>query len=126
MQEVVAEACAGALGETVRELQKTLDYVRMQFAAIQPQRVCLLGDAAAVANLPEVLQGRLNLPVDIWRPAGWEHERQPQTAARGAEDVASAAHFAQEDCATGRGPVAELEAAGLAAAISLSALAWES
>ncbi len=126
VQEVVGEACAGALGETVREIQKTLDYVRMQFAAIQPQRLCLLGDAAAVANLPELLQHRLNLPVDIWRPAGWVDGQQTESVARGTEDLAQAAHVAREDCAPGEGSPPAPRPACLAAAISLSALARES
>lgn len=126
VQEVAGEACAAALGEIVGELRKTLDYVRMQFAAIQPQRLCLMGEAAAVANLPELLQGRLNLPVDIWRPAGWELAHQADSFARQAADMVPAANVAPGDGHPREGPPAELPLACLAAAISLSALAWES
>jgi len=138
VQEVVGEACEGALKQVSHELQKTLDYVRMQFAAIQPKRLCLLGDGAAVRNLPAALQQRLNLPVDIWRPAGWMDDRPGAGTLRGPDDdtpaqelapveqlaqaerLASAADDSAAACPGVSSP------ACLAAAIALSTLVRES
>jgi len=126
VQEAIDELCGQTLEETAEELTKSLEFVRMQFAAVQPQRLCLLGDAAAVANLPRVLEQRLGLPVDVWRPADWL-PAEPAGGRIGSQpDAKPAVGAASAEAGDETPPQLDRRPACLAAAITLSALAWES
>lgn len=66
-QEVIAEVASGQLNELAQELEKTISYVRMQYSALTPGRLCLLGGGGTVKNVTRALSERLGLPVETWR-----------------------------------------------------------
>jgi Tfp pilus assembly PilM family ATPase len=99
LQTIVAEAGAEQLNEIAEELRKTMAYLRMQFAALFPQQICLMGAGAGVRNVAGFLSRETGINVELWRLP-----------------VAVAAPR----------PVLESGAEPLGIAVALSALAWVS
>ncbi len=67
IQEVIAEVTAGRLNEMAEELEKTLSYLRMQYAEILPEQLCLFGEGATVRNVAAFLSEKVGLPAQAWR-----------------------------------------------------------
>ena len=67
LQEVIAEVGAEPLSEMVEELNKTISYLRMQYAGILPERLCLFGEGATIRNVTTFLSKKVGLPIDVWR-----------------------------------------------------------
>ncbi|MBN2477595.1 MAG: hypothetical protein JXB62_23510 [Pirellulales bacterium] len=103
IQEVIAEVAAGGLHEMAEELKKTVSYLRMQYPAIVPRRLCLLGDGAGMQHVTAFLADKVGLPVDTWRlpPPSDDHREPDRDGAREPSAV-------------------------LGTAVALSALAWAS
>jgi Tfp pilus assembly PilM family ATPase len=70
IQEVVAEATASRLDEVAEELKKTISYFQTQYGEETLERLCLVGDGAAVENVSAHLSGEVGLPVDLWQLPG--------------------------------------------------------
>lgn len=97
LRVVISNAVAAPLNAVVRELNRTLAFLRSQRPALSPQKLWLFGGGAAVKNITGFLEPRIQVPVDMWRLE--DTNIQNQTAV---------------DCPAGI----------LAPAIAASALAW--
>jgi Tfp pilus assembly PilM family ATPase len=67
VQRVIAEVTAPALNEMADELKKTVSYLRAQYPAVAPDRLCLLGGGATARNVTPLLSAKVKLPVELWR-----------------------------------------------------------
>jgi Tfp pilus assembly PilM family ATPase len=97
LKVVISNAVAAPLSAVVRELNRTLVFLKSQRPALSPQRLWLFGGGAAVKNITGLLGPRIGVPVDIWRLENMNLQNQTAT-----------------DCPAGI----------LAPAIAASALAW--
>ncbi len=88
IQDVIAEIATGSLGEVAEELTKTISFLQMQYPKILPQRLCLFGDGATLANVTPLFTEKVGLPTDVWRLPDDQHQDQtslpPQTNQLGA------------------------------------------
>ena len=67
VQTAIREVTVPQLGELAEELNRTISFVRMRYAAIVPQRVCLFGEGATVRNVAAHVSERIGLPAEVWR-----------------------------------------------------------
>jgi len=67
IQAAIREVTVPPLNELAEELNRTISFVRMRYAAIVPQRVCLFGEGATVRNVAAHVSERIGLPVEVWR-----------------------------------------------------------
>ncbi len=98
IQRAIAEVTAGKIDEMVEELKRTISYLEVQQKEIVPQRICLLGDGAAVRGIATALSSKVGVAVDLWEL--------PHTRQRSRD-------------------VSQPPAAALGIAATLSALVWE-
>lgn len=70
IQDVILEITAQQLNETVHEVKKTVHYLKMQYPALVPQRLCLLGGGATIKNVCSFLPPKLGMPVELWHLPG--------------------------------------------------------
>lgn len=97
VQDVIGEVAAKVLDGIVEELKRTLAYLASLDASNVPDSICLLGEGAAVRNLPAYLSAKADLSMWNWGLPGME-----------------------------RHSVSEPHHPLLAVACALSSLAWES
>jgi len=67
LQAAVREVTVHPLNELAEELNRTLSFVRARYAAVEPRRVCLFGEGAAMRNVAVHVSERIGLPVEVWR-----------------------------------------------------------
>ncbi len=86
IQDVIAEIATGSLSEVAEELTKTISFLQMQYPKLLPQRLCLFGDGATLANVTPLLTEKVGLPTDVWRLPDGEDQADlpPQTNQLGA------------------------------------------
>ena len=86
IQDVIAEIATGPLSEVAKELTKTISFLQMQYPKVLPQRLCLFGDGATLANVTPSLAEKVGLPTDVWRLPDEEDQASlpPQTNQLGA------------------------------------------
>jgi Tfp pilus assembly PilM family ATPase len=65
-QAAIADAASDTLGELIRQVKRTLQFMETQRRHLQPTEVWLLGGGASLRNVgPHVAQA-LQLPVHVW------------------------------------------------------------
>jgi type IV pilus assembly protein PilM len=62
----ISEAAASSLGELVRQISRTLQFMEMQRRHLQPSAIWLLGGGASLKNVGPCLSQVLSLPVHIF------------------------------------------------------------
>lgn len=67
IQGAIREVTAPLLSELAEELRRTLAYVRMKYAALVPERLCLFGEGATVKHVAAAVSERIGLPAEVWR-----------------------------------------------------------
>ena len=97
IQDVVGEIVAEHLDGIADELKRTLSYLSSLGSRNAPDSICLLGEGAAIRNLPQCLSARIDSSIWSWNLPGTAQLR-----------------------------LSEPPAALLAVATALSSLAWES
>lgn len=70
LRQLLGDMLADSLKRLVDELTKTLQYLKLQWAAHAPEHLLLIGGGAAIRNVDANLKEALEMPVETWRLPG--------------------------------------------------------
>lgn len=77
LQLVIEEVAREPLTAFIEELNRTITFLNQQRRSIAPAKLVLFGGGAAVKNIANYFQGKVELPVEVWRlggDRGWQQE----------------------------------------------------
>jgi Tfp pilus assembly PilM family ATPase len=89
---------AEPLTQVVAEVKRTLDFLDLQFRAIVPKKLILLGGGAMVPALPVAIADETQLPTRLWSLAAANEESRPDEALFGVAAALSSLAWEAAPC----------------------------